>query len=245
VSVWLTTVWAAVRGLGLTLKKSLRASKQAHADVAAHFYPGRPFMAQASGHSDAAKSVGHAAWLVRLVAVIASAACLPATAFSADICKAVALRDVAAIENPESVIPRGSYDEAITYYNINKQTKMTSFCSHGGYCYPTPVFVNGQKQETLRLVNCKVGAKDSEDDEQVSYAVDVDRTRNFAAALRADDVDNRFLELGLCSACAGSVAAFYIRKPNSACGRLAKQALEGNPVAVGKLKDDPGYCQFP
>lgn len=113
-SVWLTMVWAAVRGLGLTLKKSLRASEQAHADVAAHFYQGRPFMAQTFGHSDAAKSVGGAARLVRLAAVIASAACLPATASSADICKAVALRDVAAIENPESVIPRGSYDEAVT-----------------------------------------------------------------------------------------------------------------------------------
>ncbi len=71
-------------------------------------------MAQTFGHSDAAKSVGGAARLVRLAAVIASAACLPATASSADICKAVALRDVAAIENPESVIPRGSYDEAVT-----------------------------------------------------------------------------------------------------------------------------------
>lgn len=94
-------------------------------------------------------------------------------------------------------------------------------------------------------MNCKVGAKDSEDNEQVSYAVDVDRTRNSAAALRADDVGNRFLELGLCSACASNVAAFYIREPNSACGRLAKQALEGNPVAVGKLRDNPGYCRFP
>lgn len=202
-------------------------------------------MARAFGSSAIVKSIRHAAWLVRFVAVLTSAACLPATAFAADICKAVALRDVAAIENPESVIPRGSYDEAITYYNINKQTKMTSFCSHGGYCYPTHMFVNGQKQETLRLVNCKVGAKDSEDDEQISYAVDVDRTRNSVAALRADDVGNRFLELGLCSACASNVAAFYIRKPNSTCGRLAKQALEGNPVAVGKLRDDMVCFQFP
>lgn len=202
-------------------------------------------MAQISGHSDAAEPVGHAARLVRLVAVVASAACLPATAFSADICKAVALRDVAAIENPESLIPRGDYDEAITHYNIDKQTKMASLCSHGGYCYPTHVSINGQEQETLRPVNCKVAAKDSEHGEQVSYAVDVDRTRNSAAALRMDDVGNRFLELGLCSACAGNVAAFYVRKPNSACGRLAKRALEGNPVAVGKLRDNPRYCQFP
>lgn len=202
-------------------------------------------MVQIFGHSDASRSVGDAARLIRLIVVLISAVCVPATVSAADVCKVVALRDVAAIENPESVIPRGSYDEAITYYNVNKQTKMASFCSHGGLCYPTHVLVNGQRQETLRLVNCKVGAKDSEDDEQVSYAVDVDRTKNSAAVLRADDVDNRFLELGLCSACASNVAAFYIHKPNSACGRLAKQALEGNPVAVGKLRDDTVCSNFP
>jgi hypothetical protein len=152
---------------------------------------------------------------------------------------------VAAIESPDSVIPRGDYDEAITQYNVNKQTKMTSFCSHGGYCYPTHVFINGQKQEALRLVNCKVGVKAFEDADEISYEVDVDRARNSAATLRADDVENRFLEMGLCSACANNIAAFYVRKPNSTCGRLAKQALEGNPVAVAKLRDDPGYCQFP
>ena len=202
-------------------------------------------MAQIFGRSDVARSVGRAARLFRLVAVLASAACVPATVSAADICKAVALRDVAAIEYTESVIPRGSYDEAITQYRVNKQTKVTSFCSHGGLCYPTHVLVNGQRQETLRLVNCKIGAKDWEDDEQVSYAVDVDRTKNSVAALRADDVGNRFLELGLCSACASNVAAFYIHKPNSACGRLAKQALEGNPVAVGKLRDDTVCSHFP
>ena len=202
-------------------------------------------MAQNFGHSQVARSVGYTARLVRLVAVLASATCLPAVAFSAEICKAVALRNVTAIEDTESVISRGSYDEAITQYRVNKQTKMTSLCSHGGLCYPTHVFVHGQRQQTLRLVNCKVGARTWEDDEQVSYAVDVDRTRNSASALRADDVENRFLKLDLCSACANNVAAFYIRRPNSTCGRLAKQALEGNPVAVGKLRDDMVCSQFP
>ena len=58
-------------------------------------------------------------------------------AWSADLCKAVALRDVAAVEAPNSVLPRGSYDDAVTQYRVNKQTGMTTFCSHGGYCYPT------------------------------------------------------------------------------------------------------------
>ena len=171
-------------------------------------------------------------------------ACLPAVAFANDICRAIALRDVAAIQAPDSVIPRGGYDDAITQYNINKQTKMTSFCSHGGYCYPTHIYINGQKQEALRLMNCKVGTKAFEDTEEVSYSVDVDRSRNSAATLRESDVSQRLLDMGLCSACASNATAFYVRKPTSACGRLARQALEGNPVAADKLREDPDYCHY-
>ena len=180
----------------------------------------------------------------RAAALAMVATCMSASAFANDICRAVALRDVAAIQAPDSIIPRGGYDDAITQYNVNKQTKMTSFCSHGGYCYPTHVYINGQKQEALRLVNCKVGARASESAEEVSYAVDVDRVRNSAATLRENDVSQRFLDMGLCSACASNVTAFYVRKPASACGRLAKQALEGNPAAASKLREDPDYCRY-
>ena len=180
----------------------------------------------------------------QLVTLVATVICLPTAAFANDICRALALRDVAAIQAPDSVIPRGSYDDAITQYNVNKQTRMASFCSHGGYCYPTHVYINGQKQEALRLVNCKVGAKAFEDAEEVSYAVDVDRARNAASTLRESDVSQRFLDMGLCSACASNVTAFYVRKPSSQCGRLAKQALEGNPAAADKLKEDPSYCHY-
>jgi hypothetical protein len=163
--------------------------------------------------------------------------------WSADLCKAIALRDVAAVEAPDSVLPRGSYDEAVTQYRVNKQTGMTTFCSHGGYCYPTHVRVNGQKVEALRLVNCKIGSPNYEDKDDVYYFVDVVRSKNTAAELRLDDLDNKFLEMGLCSACAGNVAMFYVKRPTSPCARLAKQALEGNPVATDKLRDFPDYCK--
>lgn len=168
----------------------------------------------------------------------------PKVAFSANICRALALRDVAAIESSDSVISQGGYDEAITQYNVNKQTKMASFCSHGGYCYPTHVYVNGQKQEALRLVNCKVGVKDSEDSEQTYYSIDVVRSKNSAAVLRASDLEDKFREMGLCSACAGNVASYYVSEPNSECGKLAKQALEGSSTAANKLRDFPSYCEF-
>jgi hypothetical protein len=165
-------------------------------------------------------------------------------AWSADLCKAVALRDVAAVEAPDSVLPRGSYDDAVTQYRVDKQTGMTTFCSHGGYCYPTHVRVNGQKVEALRLINCKIGSRNYEDKDEVSYSLDVVRSKNTAAELRLDDLDNKFLEMGLCTACAANVAMFYVKQPASPCARLAKQALEGNPVATDKLRDFPDYCKW-
>jgi hypothetical protein len=55
---------------------------------------------------------------------------------AADICTAVALRDVPAIEDSSSMLKKGQFDTAITQYRVNKRTGETSFCSHGGYCYP-------------------------------------------------------------------------------------------------------------
>jgi hypothetical protein len=181
---------------------------------------------------------------VYFTAALAPIIIAPNDARSADPCKAVALSDVAAAETPDSVLARGSYDDAVTQYRVNKQTGMTTFCSHGGYCYPTHVRVNGQKVEALRLINCKIGERNYEDKDEVFYSVNVVRSKNSSAELRLDDLDNKFLEMGLCSACAGNVAMFYAKKPASPCARLAKQALEGNPVAADKLRDFPDYCKW-
>ena len=149
---------------------------------------------------------------------------------AADICKAVALRDVPAVEDPSSILRKGEQDGAITQYRVNRKTGKSSFCSHGGYCYPA---------YSLELLNCKVGAKDEYNDpEDVFYSVDVVRTKVPAALLRYDDLDNRLLDMGLCNACASSAADTYIRRPRSKCGRIVGAALEGNPEAAKALKDD-------
>jgi hypothetical protein len=163
---------------------------------------------------------------------------------SADLCKAIALRDVAAVEAPDSVLPRGVYDEAITQYRVNKRTGATTFCSHGGYCYPTHIRLNGQKVEVLRLINCAIGARNYEDSDEIYYSLEVLRSRNSPAALRYNDLDDKFLELGLCSACADNVTRFYIEKPSSPCARLAKQALEGNAESADRLRGFPDYCNW-
>lgn len=179
------------------------------------------------------------------ISVGISALFLTASAASqaADICEAIALRDVPAIESPTSILTRGEHDTAITQYRVDKKTGVTSFCSHGGYCYPTHVIANGQKVEALRLTNCKIAKRSPYNaPDEITYDVDVIRSKVPAVTLKYDDLDNRLLEMGLCSACAANAASFYIKKPNSACAQLTKKALEGNPIAAEKLREFPDFC---
>src|SRR5262249_15167862 len=103
--------------------------------------------------------------LMRFLPVAAIALFLlgTATASAASICKAIALRDVAALGMPESTLKRGEYDTEINEYRVNKKTGLTSFCSQG-VCYPTHVVENGNKVEALRLTNCKIGKRDEWED---------------------------------------------------------------------------------
>ena len=54
----------------------------------------------------------------------------------------------------------------------------------------------------------------------------------------------KFTEMGACNACADNIAQYYTKKPDSPCGKLAKQALEGNSEATKKLVTFPDYCQW-
>lgn len=169
----------------------------------------------------------------------------PVSASAADLCRALALRDVAASEDSSFVIPRGEHLESVTQFRRDFATGRTLFCSHGGYCYPTHVYIRGEAVEALRLVNCTVGAEDSRDEEGAIFAVVVDRERNDPEALRFDDIENQLLDFGACSACADNATQHYLRRPQGQCGILVRQALEGNPLARRRLADDfPGFCQW-
>ena len=39
----------------------------------------------------------------------------------------------------------------------------------------------------------------------------------------------KFIEMGACSACADNIAQYYAKNLDSPCGKLAKQAVDGNP----------------
>lgn len=52
----------------------------------------------------------------------------------------------------------------------------------------------------------------------------------------------KFSEMGLCESCADNAAQYFTRQPASKCGQLAKQALEGDSLAVRELQMFPDYC---
>jgi len=55
-------------------------------------------------------------------------------------------------------------------------------------------------------------------------------------------VKEKFEIMGLCSACADNVAQHYTKNPSSACGKLAKSSIEGDPEAIQVLLAFPSYC---
>lgn len=103
-------------------------------------------------HMDNSKKGKVVSGLWRLALATALAAPLFSwVAHAADICTALAIRDVPALEDSTSILKRGELDTAITQYRVNKRTGETSFCSHGGYCYPTRVQVGGNLFEALSV----------------------------------------------------------------------------------------------
>jgi hypothetical protein len=141
---------------------------------------------------------------------------------------------------------RGAVQTAITQLVRDTALNRTFFCSHGGSCYPTHVYINGEPVEALRLDNCTVGAEVSRYDDEIIYGLEVDRSRNSEADLRFDDVENALIELGLCMACADNAARHYVERPQGQCGTLVKQSLEGNPAARRRLAADefPAICNW-
>ena len=177
--------------------------------------------------------------------LIIAALIFPSSALAEDLCRAEALRDVGALEDSSSVMQRGGVQSAVTQFRREIATGRTSFCSHGGYCYPTHVYIGDQRVEAMRLVNCNVGAEAFRDEEMVVYSVEVDRARNDPTALRFDDIENQLIAFGVCMACADNATQHYIRRPQGQCGVLVRQALEGDPSARRRLADNfPDFCNW-
>ncbi len=182
--------------------------------------------------------------LVAMFMLLYCALCAGA-AQAMDICKAAVLANVPSLGNPSSIVFRkGETMDAITQYNIDKATGETSFCAHGGSCCPTHVILSGKKVEALKLLNCTIGGVAWEDEDTISRSVNVDRERNSVDDLKRYDLENKLLEMGLCTACADNVATYFLTKPDSRCAKLAKKALQGNANALKQLIAFPDDCKW-
>lgn len=165
-------------------------------------------------------------------ALMASTAAANATD---SICEAVAMHATSKTKDFPYALKRGDTIDAVAQYRLNKKTGVASICSHGGGCYPAKV---------LRLTNCRVdkSKSDFDDGDELYYGLDVIRSKVPPTVLRQNDVELKLLDLGMCNACADNAAAFYVKMPASRYAKLVRQALEGDPTAIEKLKDAPDYC---
>ncbi len=161
-----------------------------------------------------------------------------------DICEAKVLASLKTKDNPTPYYQVGDTISAITQYWFDVETQEFTLCQKGGGCYPQFISRNGKKIETLKLNKCVVGPVISVSSSTVEYSLIPDRKNISSSALRSHYVSNRLVSLGIGIAPAENAAEYYIKRPNSQCGKLVKQVLEGNPGAFNTLEQSPKYCKW-
>lgn len=177
--------------------------------------------------------------MFRLFAVALAAILTPSAAFAADLCEAIALRDVSPTSGGDYVVTKGRSIGAVTQF-VKGRYDEGYFCTHGGGCYPRIVSLNGEVDvEAVKLTNCEIGSVIGRDDDEIVYSVDVVRAMNSRSALRFDDIENSLIEFGMGMAPADNAARHYVENPSGECAILVREALEGNPEARRALADGP------
>ena len=162
--------------------------------------------------------------------------------YAADICQGKVINSLKTKDDPNPYYKVGDTITAITQYNYDIEKKSYSFCSHGGGCYPRYNKVNGKTVESIQLKNCSIGEIIDRDQYEISYKLNVDRKNNSTSKLRFNDIENKLLDFNMCSACANNATNYYIKQPNSKCGKVVKSALEGNSDSINILSNNPSYC---
>ena len=163
----------------------------------------------------------------------------PSAASAADLCEAIALRDVSPTSGGDYVVTEGRTIGAVTQF-VKGRYDEGYFCTHGGGCYPRTVSLNGEVDvEAVKLTNCEVGSVISQDEEEVVYSVDVVRSMNSPSDLRFDDIENTLIDFGMGMAPADNAARHYVENPSGECAKLVRSALEGNPDSRNALVNGP------
>ncbi|MBV5308902.1 hypothetical protein [Chromatium okenii] len=150
-----------------------------------------------------------------------------------------------------SVVHAGLKCSDVTYGNENYHEKMEELAKiarlpDGYYSRYHEDFIsrlcNGKNQDLDRLIDDGyIDAKEAQSIARVLGKKYKPKSRTELGKSYGYSRE-KFSDMGLCNACADNVAQYYTEKPNSKCGKLAKQALEGNPTSIEKLQSFPSYC---
>lgn len=146
-------------------------------------------------------------------------------------------------DDPDPYYKIGDTIKGITQYWFDVETQESVFCQKGGYCYPRYKNVDGNNIELLKLKQCVIG-KAEINEHSILYSLIPDRSSIPSTVLKKHDVSNRLADIGIGLAIADNAAEYYIKKPESKCGLLTKQVLEGNKEAFNELSSGQKYCNW-
>ncbi len=76
------------------------------------------------------------------------------------------------------------------------------------------------------------------------FEIKVEFEEPSAQSKQIESIRQELTSLGICQACAGNAAMYGVIKPNSECGNLVKNALNGDEDAMRKLEEFPAFCEW-
>jgi hypothetical protein len=157
-----------------------------------------------------------------VVCLLATAFCLCRGPSQADpyVCEGVALRDAHA-QKLTAAIHQGARVVGVVRYEVDTKTGEDWYCAPGN-CYQAHLIVDGAKVEAIHLANCRVGGLMILQDPETpikEYTMELLAAGDPFKALSFHDVDMRVSRMGLCASCADNARDFYMRDPQSRCGR--------------------------
>jgi hypothetical protein len=157
---------------------------------------------------------------------MATATTPPVKGVSPRLCAAVSYDNPKYADNMEALAKKANLPDG--YYSRYHEDLVKALC-----------------QGNLKVVNSLIDNGDVSADESARIRQALTETPPRSDAGRSYGFSKqKFIAMGLCMACADNVAQWYVQRPTSRCGMLAKHALEGDPDAVKELQPFPSYCTW-
>ncbi len=116
-------------------------------------------------------------------------------------------------------------------WNQNHETVVASFC--GGKESEIDALVDGGFVSATEVVRIAAALGKT-------YRPKLQSTEG----MTYESVRQALIEIGICAACADNIAQHFTQKPESACAKLARRALNGDTRAEDELQGFPDECKW-